>query len=255
MGEIILFSLTQIRRLPLLAFLVIIGFSQALYSQTQNTVTNCYCEIGAYPQDQQKFFRIGCQIWLGEQENCQIKKIVPQFYNYLNEWNYSRTTKLHIGFVGHWSNSDETMNYLDEQIFPMLRQNINHIEIDNTACKALDRPYEVQNHINRERLPANVTLKLKGHQVNSVGKWDKLIGNSFNLDAMVSTIHGQPAFSSCKYFEGKSCLHTVQLNDSGLCLNQNQKLKKLTCCKRLVDSGNGEDMTPQEKYLWSERCD
>lgn len=235
--------------------LILVIALQAFYIQNLFAGQSCYCEIGAYPTNQQKFFRTGCSLWLKDQRNCDQKKIVSQDFNYRSELiANSSISKLRIGYVGHWSGSEETVRYLDFNIIPVIKDFSVSVDIDNTACLAMKDPYYVRDYIWQQRLPANATLTFKGNQVNSVGKWDFILGPSLNLVAQASSNNYQVSFPRCLLFEGRSCLENPQSNNSGLCLDDQKKLKRLTCCQKLIDVGIGDAPSYQEKFIWSDQC-
>ena len=186
-------------------FFLVVAIAATGVSSYVLATTSCYCEVGNYPPDQQKFFRAGCDLWLKDQKNCDFKKTVSQNYNYRSVVDFKKTNQLKIGYVGHWSNASETIQHLHEHIVPLAKEFSISLDVDNTACKALDDPYYVNDYLKTQRLPANSAITYKGNQVNSVGLWEKLLGPSLNLNASVSSVTQQVSFPRCLLFEGRNC--------------------------------------------------
>lgn len=240
------------KKLFLFFAVVLVAITASLSVQA---LTFCYCEIGAYPSQQQKYFRSGCYLWLNQQKKCDSKKTVVHDHDYRTDLLNHKNINLKIGYVGHWSGTDETIQYIDQTIIPLIREfSLTTAEIDNTACMALQQPYRVHEFVKSQRLPANSQLTFKGNQVNSIGMWEKILGPSLNLNAVVSTRYDQVAFPRCLIFEGQSCMKNPQANNSGLCIDQNNILKQLTCCEQFVDTGVGDGPNFQKKFIWSDQC-
>lgn len=193
-------------------------------------------------------------MWLNDQKNCSSKSIVEHGYSYVGD---SQCQNFNIGYVGHWADSYQTTHYLEQTILPLTRYPNSTVNIDNTACRAMLDPYQVQNFINRQSLPKNFQMTFNGNQVNSVGKWDNILGGSYNLNATLKTQAAAKAeltFPACRQFISKNCLEKFQAQESGLCLDQNQKLKKITCCKDAPQNIGDGGITIRFAWLEPQNC-
>lgn len=212
----------------------------------------CICEIGRYPQEQQGFFKAGCNIWLGGQK-CSKSKIVESGYDYRNELNENDSDQLKykIGYVGHWSGSSETINHIETSIYPLIK-NGNSVYYDNTACSGQSNAENVQKYLNSLKLNPGQEITVKGNQAISIGKWDVVLANSANFWAITSSKFNAPKYPACKDFKNSSCMHWVQQGDSGLCSEKNGSVKRLFC--KELKSVNSENpygtMTPS--FGWAE---
>lgn len=158
----------------------------------------CYCEIGNYPQNQQSFFKMGCNLWLGSQKNCDVKEIVPQNSRYDQMDLQCKNGDLVVGYVGHWGSSYETVDYLQRTIVPVIKNQNVSVKVDNTACLSMSSPKVVFDFVKSLNLPEGKNLSVVGNQVISIGKWDTLLGSSINFGAMVSADKEEIQYPSCK---------------------------------------------------------
>jgi len=236
--------------MKIILFFALVVTNLVAFSVQAQANTCCYCETGTFPNNEKKFFKMGCQMWLNDQKNCSAKTIVGHGYNYVGE---SQCQNFNIGYVGHWADSYQTTYYLDQTILPLTRYPNSTVNIENTACRAMLDPYQVQNYMNQQSLPKNFKITFNGNQVNSVGKWDNILGGSYNLNATLKTNSAKKSeltFPACRHFLNKNCLEKYQAQESGLCMDQNQKLKKIVCCKDSTATvGEG---IPVHRFAWQE---
>jgi hypothetical protein len=212
-------------------FFVIIS----LYAVGANTAAAstkaCFCEVGSKPENQVRAFSLGCSMWLRTQKNCVSKQKVSEGTDYSRLNLPLGTSDVSIGYVGHWFNSGETVIYLQNVVTPLMKQKNVSVTIDNTACKAMENPLQVLDHVKRLRLQDHQSLVIRGNQVNSVGKWDIILGSNFNFYAIVSSITREITYPRCKGFQNGACLPKVQLNEVGTCVDKNGQQAQLRCCK------------------------
>ncbi|MFZ4404491.1 MAG: hypothetical protein ACOYOK_10355 [Pseudobdellovibrionaceae bacterium] len=194
---------------------LILGIGFYLPSGAQTKL--CYCEVGEYPSGQQKFFKVGCDIWLSEQKNCDVKEKVPQNFDYtqLAEFSSAKTEDqaplLVVGFVGHFSGSREMISYLNQSIVPILKTGAS-VEVDNTACLSMKNPDFVLQYVKSLELPKNQTLKVTGNQATSIGKWDVVLGRSKNVPAVATSQSTEVIYPSCKRNQGMNCIQQIKFN-------------------------------------------
>jgi len=210
----------------------------------------CFCEIGNYPESQQVFFKVGCDMWLGAQRNCAVQETVPQNHNY-SQMEFPRGSQLVVGYVGHWSSSYEMINYLDQVIVPAMNKHHLSAVVDNTACLGMDHPEAVQHYIRGLNLARDQALDVRGNQTVSVGKWGDFMP-SLNFWAHVSSRRSEVSYPNCKAYEDYPCGEAIQLNQSARCLDKNKEVSQLRCCKVPYDGGR----RPSHKIIWAtpDRC-
>jgi hypothetical protein len=196
---------------------------------------SCFCETGNFPQNEIKYFKLGCQIWLSEQANCTNQEIVPTGTSYVDRRMASEPGQVNIGYVGHWASAGQLVNYLKDTVKPLLDSGLS-VSIDNTACLSMDQPEKVLSYVESLQLPANQELKIKGNQANSIGEWEALVGSGFNFWAKVTSGRNEIEFPNCDDFEHYACLKRYQLNHHGRCLDSRGNLIQLTCCQVAADS-------------------
>jgi hypothetical protein len=196
---------------------------------------SCFCETGTFPENEIKFFELGCKIWLAKQANCQNQEIIPAGTSYVDRSHTSTSGHFTIGYVGHWASSAETVEYLKNTIEPLLSTGPS-VTVDNTACLSMNVPEKVLSYVQNLRLPESQELNISGNQANSIGEWETVIGSSFNFWAKVSSKNSEIEFPNCDDFEHYSCLKKYQLNHHGRCWNQNKQLIDLTCCRVRTES-------------------
>lgn len=244
-------------------FSLIIVFTFASLDQpaaVESEEACCYCEVGNFPENQKKFFHTGCEFWLKSQSHCVSKEVVPQNTDY--SFFSCPSERLKIGYVGHWSNSQETWNYLQNSILPLFKRKFREIELDNTACRSIDRPEFLLKKILEQNWGNSLRLVVEGNQVDSVGLWEKLLGPSINLKAKVDTEIGKVTYPNCKKFLNRPCMKDVQLSQSGYCQRGDKSfsfrgtsstmLQEIACCK-VEEVGRGEDSTTAVRFLWTDK--
>ena len=195
----------------------------------------CFCETGTFPQDEIKFFEMGCHIWLSKQSHCQTKEIIPAGTSYMDRMRSSNGGKFVIGYVGHWASAYQLATYLSDSIEPLLNEGVS-VDIDNTGCLSMDVPEKVASYVQNLHLPEGQELNIKGNQANSIGEWTTLIGSSYNFWAKVSSKNSAIEFPSCDDFEHYACLKKYQLNQGGRCWNESKQLIQLKCCRVRTES-------------------
>lgn len=189
----------------------------------------CFCEFGAEPAAQSPAFRVGCEMWFATQDSCSIHRVVPQGTDYSRQSLPEGTTELSIGYVGHWSDSRELIEYLRRSIVPLLDRGYS-VSLDNSACRGMNRPDTVADFVASLRLRRGQHLDIKGNQTISVGQWDVVFGKGANFWAKVSSRRpGVVEYPDCAAFLGKNCLIQAQENENGTCRGT-RSFETLRCC-------------------------
>lgn len=212
----------------------------------------CVCEAGTFPANEIKYFRMGCKQWLKNQSNCLNQRIVEHGQDYVSTLTTLNITHLRIGYVGHWSSARQTLLDLETRLIPAIQVAQSSLTIDNTACKSLDDPELVHNYIRSLRLSESRLIQIRGNQTDSLGKWDEIFGSRVNFTAEVSTTQPQVQFPSCKRYQNYPCFQQYQLGQSGRCLDRQNQIESLICCKQQVPGGEGGT---QDRYVWSQKRD
>lgn len=187
------------------------------------------------------FYKLGCAAWLLAQTQCRSQVVINENAN-LNEYiGQIRSTeeKIKIGYVGHWTSSKTTIDYLDDIIYPMIMKYKVPVHVENTACSSMDNPQTVFDKLDEYKLPSGAYIRYKGNQTTSFGLWNKVITkyNKANLYAIADTRYKSPLYPYCDDYKGRSCIE-AQNKDIGSCISNGQ-LQKLQCTYRkgvIIDS-------------------
>lgn len=207
----------------------------------------CYCEIGAEPVSEGKFFNMGCKLWLKDQKNCDVKEIVPQGTDYSAMNLACDGGTLSVGYVGHWNSSEEMVEYLQASIVPVMAKHHVSVTVDNTACSSMNNPPVIVNYIKSLGLSSNQTLTIRGNQLTSVGEWTHLLGQSANFTATVSSVGEKVIYPACKQYEGYNCIQQVQRGQPATCIEKDGRPQVLVCCGVTADITRSNSM----KYIWT----
>lgn len=221
-----------------LVLLIFFAIAQSLAAKAE---TQCVCEIG---KDQKAIYRAGCNIWFS-QKQCTIKKTIDRrpgtkLAQYVSK--ISRGDVLEIGYVGKWSDTQATAQYIEEHILPLIKIKDLRVVYENTGSFALSDPEGLQEeYLNFVKLPTNSKLLVKGSQGVSLGMWDQLFWGSANFYAFASTDWDVARFLDCTSQEGKKCSARFQKGDRGRCHDSkiNRKIW-LSCQKPQFGSGDFE---------------
>jgi hypothetical protein len=216
----------------LLSFFFASSFAFALNETPQDQESNfpqysCVCQVGDSPSSHVPFFYAGCATWLMKRE-CHSRTIVS--INKNDFFQYLRYPHLRLGYVGHWGSSQQLIRYLDEQIVTAAESGqFKSISVDNTACYALESPSSIQNWMQKFllRFP-NISLRIRGNQLLSIGEWQTFLFQKANIQAAVSSQLSTPAYMSCKELENLRCIKTLHLGSRAKC-EEKGKLVDLSC--------------------------
>jgi hypothetical protein len=200
----------------------------------------CVCMIGAYPTNQQKFFKLGCSLWFTRQ-SCDAKRRIieegdPSFADVLSTT--PRGSKVVLGFVGHWGSAGQTVNWLKRVILPAASKREIDVRVDNTACRGGDDPIELREGTSEllKELPVP-NLEVKVNQDISSGMWDPYLPgkNNFWVEYVSRDGKGSLKFPSCRSFEKRSCWGWMQGGGSGFCEEEENgvRIPRLLVCSQV----------------------
>ncbi len=208
-----------------LMFLVSVVISQA------NAKSVCLCDIGQV-QREKGFYRAGCSLWLNQQK-CDSKKTIDREHRYsLARYvtDLKAGDKLIVGYVGHWSNAWETVNFIERELVPLAQKTPIQIIYDNTACRPMNDAESVQETLNQVEIATGSSIYVKGSQTLSVGMWEGFLPGTSNFYAHASTEWSRPRYWDCADIENVACSARFQFGESGLCLDTSSRtLIRLTC--------------------------
>lgn len=209
------------------SFLFFIGSQQAF------SATHCVCEIGTN-KNEKVFYRLGCDLWLNK-KSCDSRKIIDRkkgmsLSKYLPK--LKDRDVLEIGYVGHWYDTWQTIDYVETQILPLAKIKGVYVRYDNTACNPMKDPEAVQDYLMSLNIPQQSEVRVQGNQTISIGMWDELHAGKTSFYAYASTAWVNAKFPPCETLEGKGCSAKFQAGETGRCYNrQIKRLVWLTCQK------------------------
>jgi hypothetical protein len=182
----------------------------------------CICQIDTISREV-PFYRAGCGLWLnGQRCDEQVTiSITENLRDHLRPEH--RGQKLSLGYVGHWSSSNQTVDFLRKEITPVMNEFDMDVFYENTACNPMDNPELVQDYINSAELPTARRLEVRGAQSISIGMWDPLdLTLRANVPAIASTELQTPAFADCANYEDYRCSNRYQLYERVRCVDTTQ---------------------------------
>lgn len=193
----------------------------AMLSSISLFAAQCICQYPGVDSDYGKgykkeilAYKAGCSLWLSKARNCKSKKIVninQSLESILKP--YTKVVKL--GFVGHWSGSVESVQFIDEVIKPIVESRNISFEIDNTACKPMKDAQLVQDSIESYYYSSNY-ITFKGAQTDSIGMWDKLTRILKKADLMAyADSRNSLKYPKCKTMINRVCLKKIVTDQKG----------------------------------------
>ncbi|RYZ62194.1 MAG: hypothetical protein EOP09_19060, partial [Proteobacteria bacterium] len=166
-------------------------------AQSSFASTACICEVGINGgSGQTKAFSVGCGVWLKQQKDCVTKQKLPHGADLSALVLEPGVDTVKIGYVGHWINSAEMVNYLSFTISPLMSQKGVSVSIDNTACRAMSDPQKIVDYLKLMAIPAPRYVEVRGYQTESMGKWDVIFGKDASVPAYVSSLSDQIQYPS-----------------------------------------------------------
>ena len=197
-------------------FLLVLVF---ITSSKAFSATHCACEIGQ-SKSQKGIFRLDCKVWLSRKKSCTTKKIIDRpagtkLLQYLP--NLNKGDKLELGYVGNWSDASETIQYVEDQLLPVLQKKAQNIFYENMASYSMDDPDGVQEALVTMAIPPQSQITVKGTQGVAVGTLESLLWDYTRMYALASTDWLVTRFIDCENIEGKNCSSVTQGSDKGRC--------------------------------------
>jgi hypothetical protein len=164
-----------------------------------------------------------------------------------------------LGYVGHWSSSRETNEFLQEKVLPSVKKFKVYFDIHNSACSSMEDPYQVRTFL--EKLgPLARYIHMYGYQAISTGGWDPVLPGKNNFWSAVNGNTLEVRFPNCKEYEKKQCMGMFQDEEEGVCFDEkDKKYVNLKCLKvtkkvtRLNPNGKGTMNVNQTRFEWLKR--
>lgn len=224
---------------------ILIGFILLLLQLTvySSALANiCICQ---YPKQDARFgtgvkgeigfYKMGCALWQIFERGCRKRKVfdINKDMTPFLDKKLRPNEKIKLSYVGHWGSSNEFIEYLDYTVKPLLDRYQSSVEVENTACLAMEDAASVQKHIDTYDLTDNVNLKVNGNQTTSIGMWDKLWPGYGKADlyAISDSDKRSPLYPSCNKFINKRCTG-FQVLERGFC-SDGQFIRELICNNRV----------------------
>lgn len=219
----------------------------------------CICQTGIGPTKWIPFFKLGCAVWLGQQKNCGYKDT-----HSFGDYDLSHIPKscdggiLKLGYVGHWGTSQGTIFYSQKIIKELVQDRNMSVEFENTACRGSDDGEKIAKEISLLNIPPERHFSLQAYQVPSVGLWEVLIPGKPNFWSKYDSRTGKIEYPSCNEFLFRGCSSVLakQLGKSALCREDENTLRKLTCCdveiqnRKFRTKGNEEVVELSRAAKW-----
>lgn len=194
----------------------------------------CVCEVQAKRNSNAKeypFYRAGCSNWLARQK-CSVKKIVEEGDSIDDLLVGGEKSALIMGYVGHWSGSEESIRYLEERIEPIVKKHDVTVYYDNTACSGASDPVAMLNHLSELDPEVGKKIILKANENVSVGEWDGVLKLFVKSNAPVVTCSDAIQVQHCSRYQDKNCSLYLNHNSTMGCLDNGGVFKVLKCQKR-----------------------
>lgn len=225
-------------------FIVLLGL---LLGSTQVWgATHCACEMGQN-KNEKFFYKVGCDMWL-QPKKCDTKKVVnrkpgQKLSQFLPAAKSGDVYE--VGYVGHWSDSMQTIRYVDTHLVPLAKKKGVSVRYDNTGCSPMVDPELVQDYLMSLDIPMQSQILVKGSQAVTIGMWDELFVRNSDFYSHAHTDWNNPKFLACEAREGKVCSAAHQANEKGRCYDR--KIKRLVWLYCQKPSGG------KHAYEWQRR--
>ena len=233
-------------------FVFVFGVFWVLSGQAKSC---CICQTGSWPSYQVPFFAVGCVQWLTKQKDCSEKKILPFDENQLELPHRCQNTVVNLGYIGHWEGSIKMARFLISAVFPAMKKNNVSVEIDNTACMAMQTPSVLVETVKAYRAEmAPNYLRVGGNQTLSIGMWDDYFWGQGNSTAIYdSRFKNVVVYRQCSEMVGRNCSPLAANEGYDLSMTCREadylQTQSLTCCQ--IENASG----PMPWRWWPEhRC-
>ncbi len=216
----------------------------------------CICQTGTSPSNEIKFFKLGCKTWSMTQ-SCG-EKITISLDDSIEDVLADRPNvkSVKLGYVGHWSSSRETNEFIEEKVLPSVKKYKVYFDIHNSACSAMNDPYDVRTFLKGLGKDARY-IHMYGYQAISTGGWDPILPGKNNFWSAVNGNSLEVQFPNCKEFEKKQCMGMFQSKEEGVCYDQkDEKFVTLKCIEttrkvyRQNANGRGMSQVNQTRFEW-----
>jgi hypothetical protein len=208
---------------------LIIFFALLAYSSSVKARTFCLCQTGTEPDIEKPAYAAGCQIWLNNQVGCH-QKVMEEYNTLMNFPQSWRNGVLRLGYVGHWRNSRETVDFLSRAIIPAVWGRNLSVDWHNTACGVMDDPTFVQTYLrNAANIDTRTYVSVTGAQTISIGIWAGLLPPTANVPATVRSDRVNPSYAACEDYRNKACVREFQNTRRVVCRERTGVYRRLIC--------------------------
>jgi hypothetical protein len=216
----------------------------------------CICQTGTAPSNEIKFFKLGCKTW-NMTQRCD-EKITMSLDDSIEDVLAQRpgVKSVKLGYVGHWSSSRESNEFIREKVLPSVKKYKVYFDIHNSACSSMDNPYQVKSFFKKLGPDARY-IHMYGYQAISTGGWDPILPGKNNFWSAVNGNSLEVKFPNCKEYEQKQCMGMFQNDEEGVCYNEkDKKFVTLKCLERTrkvtMQNPNGRGVTQlnQTRFEW-----
>lgn len=194
--------------------------------------TACICEVqkkDAYNQNEYPYYKAGCRKWLLTQR-CDQRLIVDiegPVDAFLNKIADLDTIKM--GYVGHWANTSETVDYVDSRVVPLAKKYDAHILYDNTGCSGASNPMAIRDFIMNLDSDLSDKVTIKANQNDSVGEWSSILKPILTSNAEITMCSQGMQIPRCRDFDNRNCSVNVNHGDDVGCLDRNTQFHVYKC--------------------------
>jgi hypothetical protein len=210
-------------------------------------------EYGGAPVSEIFWHKMGCSIWNDRQKTCRIRTTmaIDEDLEGFLEQHHQDGEKVKIGYVGHWSSSNETVGYLNDEISPLVQKFNGDFYINNTACLSMKEPQKVKKAIDAIPRTQDQKIVFKGTQTVSIGIFDDITLHLKKADlwSRVSTEDNEISYPKCSAYRYKSCTG-YQNFAVGTCLNHKDEKTKMTCVRRLKYNKKNNELRRGTGFSW-----
>lgn len=202
-----------------------------LIFSTSSFANCCICQTDTSPEEHIKWYKTGCKMWLLS-KGCPMGEVISQDDNIKDHIPKScEGKKLKLGYVGHWSSSNQTVNYI-KKIMDVINEKQLSLQYENTACRAIDNPQAIKDYLSEIKPGLNGReVSISGNQAISTGMWDPILPGKHNINSTVTTSSDSIAYPSCRKLVDKGCWAMFQEGETGICEEEDSSKSIIKCTR------------------------